>query len=66
MLEDGAAVLPAGGERFERGGIEFASFRRGDVTVVVWSEGDLLCLLVAALPREELHVLAVAKAMLPS
>ncbi len=66
MLEDDAAALPAGGERFERGGIAFASFRRGDVTVVVWSEGDLLCLLVAALPREELHVLAVAKAMLPS
>lgn len=65
MLENEAAALPAGGERFERGGIAFASFRRGDVTVVAWSEGDLLCLLVAALPREELHALTIAKAMLP-
>ena len=66
MLERGAAALPAGGERFERGGIVFVSFQRGDLTVVAWAEGDVLCMLVAALPREELHALAVAKAMSPS
>lgn len=66
MLEGDAAALPAGGARFEHEGIVFASFQRGDVNVVVWSEGDVLCMLVAALPREELQALAIAKAMLPS
>ena len=66
MLEGDAAALPAGGARFEHEGIVFASFQLGDVNVVVWSEGDVLCMLVAALPREELQALAIAKAMLPS
>lgn len=66
MLAADVSELPGDGVRFVEGGIAFSSFARGDVTVVAWAEGDVLCLLAAALPADEVRALAVAKAMLPA
>ncbi len=65
MLRASAGELPGDALRFTENGIAFFSFARGDVTVVAWAEGDVLCLLAAALPAEDVRALAVAKAMLP-
>ena len=65
MIVAGVAELPEDSERFAEGGIAFFSFSRGEVTVVAWAEGDVLCLLAGALPASEVRALAVAKAMLP-
>ena len=66
MLAAGVDEFPADGERFSEGGITFFLFTRGEVTVVAWAEGEVLCLLSGALPASEVRALAVAKAMLPA
>ncbi|HEU4429770.1 MAG TPA: hypothetical protein VFT98_13495 [Myxococcota bacterium] len=66
MLAARAAELPADAVRFVESGIAFFAFTRGEITVVAWAEGDVLCLLAGALPAQELRALAVAKAMLPA
>ncbi|MBM4383706.1 MAG: zf-HC2 domain-containing protein [Deltaproteobacteria bacterium] len=65
MLEARASELPDDAARFDSGAITFFEFTRGDVTVVAWAEGDVLCFLAGRLPAEEVRALAVAKAMLP-
>jgi hypothetical protein len=38
-------------------------YREREVTAVFWPEGDLLCVLIADLPQEQLQALAIAKAI---
>jgi anti-sigma factor RsiW len=66
MLAALASELPDDATRFTEGGIAFFAYSRGEVTVVAWAEGDVLCFLAGALPPAEVRALAVAKAMLPS
>jgi len=63
MFEGRLLDLPPGAERFVHDGISFFAYRARGVTAVFWSEGDLLCVLVADLSPEELQALAIAKAM---
>lgn len=59
-----SALPPADSVRHEKG-FEFRVYTRDGVTMVFWQEGDLVCVLVAALPPEDVVALAVAKAMAP-
>jgi len=63
MFEGRLLDLPPGAVRFDHDGILFFAYRARGVTAVFWSEGDLLCVLVADLPPDELNALAIAKAM---
>jgi hypothetical protein len=66
MLEADARELPTDATTFREAGIAFFAFTRGDITVVAWAEGRVLCFLAGALPPEDMRSLAVAKAMLPA
>ncbi len=55
--------LPAGAEHFSHGEISFAVYERSGMTAVFWAEGNVLCVLVSDLPRDEVVGLATAKAM---
>ena len=50
----------------EHGGFRFHVFREGARTIVSWQEGPVICVLVGALPSEEVVALAFAKAMKPA
>jgi anti-sigma factor RsiW len=58
--------LPATSDIREHGGFRFHVLRRGDITLVFWVEGDLVCVLVSRIPPDELAKLAFAKAMRPA
>ena len=49
-----------------RGAFTFRVYADGDMTLVFWQEGDLLCVLAGLLPRELVVELAMAKAMAPA
>ena len=50
----------------EHDGFRFHVFREGERTIVFWQEGPVICVLVGALPSEEVVALAFAKAMKPA
>jgi len=50
----------------EHNGFRFHVFREGDRTIVFWQEGPVICVLVGAMPSEEVVALAFAKAMKPA
>ena len=60
-LED----LPATADSRAEGAFVFRVYRRDDLTVVTWQEGDLVCALVGAGEPEAVVALAKGKAMLP-
>lgn len=66
MYEGLLADLPPPAETREQNGFRFQLYRRGALTLVFWQEGDLVCVLSADLPADEVMALAVAKAMAPS
>lgn len=49
----------------EANGFRFHVFERQGITVVVWREGDVLCVLSARMSRDDVVELAHAKAMAP-
>jgi anti-sigma factor RsiW len=64
MFESPPAELPAPEERRHHDGIEFLVYRRGDLTLVLWQEGEVFCAFVGQGDPENVISLAVAKAML--
>lgn len=66
MYEGLLADLPPPAETREQNGFRFQLYRRGTLTLVFWQEGELVCVLGAELPGDEVMALAVAKAMAPS
>jgi len=66
MFEGAASELPGGAEVREHDGFEFHVYRRGDLTLVFWQEGDVLCALAGRGDPEGVLDLAVAKAMAPT
>ena len=50
----------------EHDGFRFHVFREGERTIVFWQEGAVICVLVGAMPSEEVVALAFAKAMKPA
>jgi anti-sigma factor RsiW len=63
MYEGTLAQLPAGGEAREHNGIGFRVYRSGNLTLVFWQEGAVVCVLAADTPTEEVLQLAYAKAV---
>jgi len=63
MLLGGLAALPAPHETRQHDGIPFQVYHLGDVTVVFWPEGHVLCALAGRGEPEALILLAFAKAM---
>lgn len=55
--------LPTEGERRVNDGIEFQIYEREGKTVVAWQEGEVVCVLVSDIPREQVIQLAFAKAV---
>jgi anti-sigma factor RsiW len=55
--------LPAAGERRVNDGIEFQVYERDGKTVVAWQEGEVVCVLVSDIQREQVIQLAFAKAV---
>lgn len=66
MYEGLLADLPPPATTREQNGFRFQLYRRGTLTLVFWQEGELVCVLGAELPADEVMALAVAKAMAPS
>ena len=66
MYEGRLSDLPPPGDVREQNGFRFQIYSRGDVTLVFWQEGELVCVLAAELPAGEVIALAVAKAMAPA
>lgn len=60
-----AGDVRRGADVRRQGGITFFVHRARGLTLVFWQEGDVACVLVSDIPREEVVTLAVAKAMLP-
>jgi anti-sigma factor RsiW len=60
-----ASDVRRGAEVMAQGGITFFVHRARGLTLVFWQEGDVACVLVSDIPRDEVVALAVAKAMLP-
>lgn len=63
MLREGMAALPPAHEARQHDGIPFQVYRLGDVTVVFWPEGPVLCALAGRGEPEALVQLAFGKAM---
>lgn len=66
MYEGRLADLPPPESVRDENGFHFQIYTRGNVTVVFWQEGDLVCVLASELPAAEVVALAVAKAMAPA
>jgi anti-sigma factor RsiW len=66
MFEGRLEDLPPTADLRENNGFMFRVYRDGDVSMVFWQEGDLVCVLVSRLPVEEVVALAFAKAMRPA
>jgi anti-sigma factor RsiW len=62
MYQGALAELPTGGETRTHDGIGFRIFRRGNVTLVFWEEGSMVCVLIAEGDPEAAIQLAFAKA----
>jgi anti-sigma factor RsiW len=63
MYEGSVAELPPPVEIREHNGIAFQVYREGNVTLVFWQEGDLVCVLVSDGSSESAIQLAFAKAV---
>ncbi len=63
MYEGTTAILPPARERRIDNGIEFLIYRHGEVTVVFWQEGALVCVLASNDDSEAAIRLAFAKAI---
>ena len=63
MLSEGLAALPPPEETRQHDGIPFQVYHLGEVTVVFWPEGRVLCALAGRGEPEALIQLAFAKAM---
>lgn len=66
MYEGELAELPPSSDVRDQNGFRFHIYTRGEVTLVFWQEGDLVCVLASELPAGEVIALAVAKAMAPA
>jgi anti-sigma factor RsiW len=66
MFEGRIDELPAAYDERENNGIRFRIYRAGDLTLVFWQEGAVLCVLASDGPAEEAIQLAFAKAVLVS
>ena len=63
MYEGRVSELPAAAAERAREGMRFRIYRRGDLTLVFWQEGALVCVLVSDGDPEEAVQLAIAKAV---
>lgn len=63
MYEGRVSELPPDGDRRVHRGITFNVYRSGDVTVVFWQEGTVVCVLASRGPAETVVQLAFVKAM---
>lgn len=63
MYEGTLDELPPGGEAREHDGIEFRIFKSHGLTLVFWTEGSVVCVLVSDAPDEAVVQLAYAKAV---
>jgi len=63
MYEGQATELPAADEERENNGIRFLVHREGNLTLVFWQEGDVICVLASDAAPEEVIALAFAKAV---
>jgi anti-sigma factor RsiW len=66
MYEGRETDLPASDDVRESAGFRFHVFREGNVTLVFWLEGDIICVLASRLPADQVVQLAFAKAMKPA
>jgi hypothetical protein len=65
MFAGSEADLPDSSDVREHAGFRFHVLHQGDVTLVFWLEGDLVCVLASRMPTGDLIALAFAKAMPP-
>lgn len=63
MYEGRVSELPATEDVRDHGGIRFYVHRSGNLTLVFWQEGDVVCVLTSSAPAETVVELAFAKAM---
>ena len=63
MYEGSVRDLPSPAQRRTNEGIEFSVYREGDLTIVFWQEGPIVCVLVADGDPEAAVKLAFAKAV---
>lgn len=63
MYEGQTTELPAADEVRENNGIRFLVYREGDLTLVFWQEGDVICVLASDVGPEAVIALAFAKAV---
>jgi anti-sigma factor RsiW len=63
MYRGGLADLPGPTRRREHNGIPFQIYDAGELTIVFWPEGDVVCVLVGDGPPDAVVALAFAKAM---
>lgn len=63
MYEGSVQDLPAPTQRRVNDGIEFSVYREGELTIVFWQEGQIVCVLVADGDPEAAVKLAFAKAV---
>jgi anti-sigma factor RsiW len=63
MYEGQTSELPAADEVRENNGIRFLVHRQGNLTLVFWQEGDVICVLASDAAPEEVIALAIAKAV---
>lgn len=66
MFEGRLDELPPTSDVRENGGFRFHVYQEGDVAMVFWQEGDILCVLASRMPVDDLVALAFAKAMQPA
>lgn len=59
------ANLPTPVDQHVAGNFEFRVYQQGDVAMVVWREGEIICVLVGSGPRDAVVALAHEKAMAP-
>ncbi len=63
MYPGSVSELPATDDVRENNGITFHVFRSGNVTLVFWQEGDVVCVLTSSAPTETVVQLAFVKAV---
>lgn len=66
MYEGTTSDLPVTGDVRSHRDFRFHVYREGDVTVVFWQEGKIVCVLASRLPQEAVVQLAFEKAMRPA
>ena len=63
MYEGQTSELPAADEVRENNDIRFFVHREGNLTLVFWQEGEVICVLASDAAPEEVIALAIAKAV---